>query len=313
MGETWLRDLDSIAGKLIKKLSTWLQDFVIMVPNLLLAMLVVVVGVHVSRWLARLLGEVLRKVTGNEPISRLLGASSRIALVALSALWALTLLHLDKAVTSVLAGVGVLGLALGFAFQDIAANFMSGFIMALYRPFEVGDLVEVADRKCKVQRIELRSTEVETLDGLSIVVPNKLIFQNPIVNYTRTHTRRMDLSLGVAYSDDMEKVRSVALAAVQDVPHRDPARAPELFFEEFADSSINFQIRVWLSDPTQPAWLAARSEAMIAIKKAFDRERITIPFPIRTLDFGADVAGGTRLDALKLRAPGNDLEPRASA
>jgi small conductance mechanosensitive channel len=196
-------------------------------------------------------------------------------------------------------------LALGFAFQDIAANFMSGFIMALYRPFEVNDLVEVADKKCRVVRVELRATEVETLDGLSILVPNKAIFQNPIINYTRTRFRRMDLSMGASYGDDMEKVRSTVLAAVRDVPKRDPEREPELFFDSFGDSSINFQLRIWLLESTQPVYMAARSEAMIAIKKAFDREGITIPFPIRTLDFGAGGVGGERLDAMKLEWGGS--------
>jgi small conductance mechanosensitive channel len=177
---------------------------------------------------------------------------------------------------------------------------MSGFIMALYRPFEVGDMVEVAGRQCRIQRVELRATEVETLDGLSILVPNREVFQNPIVNYTRTKGRRMDFTMGAAYSDDMEKVRRTVLEAVQNVPKRDMDRPPELFFQQFGDSSIVFQLRIWLSESDQPTFLAARSEAMIAIKKAFDRERITIPFPIRTLDFGANAVGGQRLDQMKL-------------
>jgi small conductance mechanosensitive channel len=296
-----IANLDALTEKLVTRLQIGLQAFVVLLPNMVLAISVVVIGVLISRWALHVVERVLTRLTGNETISKLLGALSRVAAIAIAVLWALDLLHLDKAVTSVLAGVGVLGLALGFAFQDIAANFMSGFIMALYRPFNVGDLVEVADHKCKVQRIELRSTEVETLDGLSIVVPNKVIFQNSIINYTRTRTRRMDLVLGAGYHDDMEKVRSTVLAAVQNIPHRDSTREPELFFQEFADCAINFQVRVWLTESTQPAWLAARSEAMIAIKKAFDREDITIPFPIRSLDFGGTAGPGKRADAMPVR------------
>ncbi len=306
MAKLHVTEITSLAEQLFQKLETWLRDLVVMLPNLVLAGLILAIGLVISRWAQRVVESALKRVTGNEPISRLLGSLGRIGLLAVTGLWALGLLHLDKTVTSVLAGVGVLGLALGFAFQDIAANFMSGFIMALYRPFEVGDLVEIADKKCRVIRIELRATEVETLDGLSILVPNKAVFQNPIINYTRTAHRRMDLSMGASYADDMEKVRSTVLAAVRDVPKRDPGREPELFFASFGDSSINFDLRIWLMDSTQPAYLAARSEAMIAIKKAFDREGITFPFPIRTLDFGAGTVGGQRLDAMTLRVvPGN--------
>lgn len=301
MREFSVADFGALTSKVVHKLSGWGEDLVVMLPNLLLALLLVILGAVVSRWGQRTMSAALRRLTHNEPISRLVGSVARIAIWAMAGLWALELVHLDKAVTSVLAGVGVLGLALGFAFQDIAANFMSGFIMALYRPFNVGDLVDVAGHQCRVQRIDLRATEVETLDGLSIIVPNKEIFQNPIVNYTRTNTRRMDLSVGTAHGDDMERVRKVVLTAVQSVPQRDSSREVELFFSGFGDSSINFEVRIWLADSSQVAFLNARSEAMIAIKKAFDREGITIPFPIRTLDFGAGAVGGKPLDLMQLR------------
>jgi small conductance mechanosensitive channel len=191
--------------------------------------------------------------------------------------------------------VGVVGLALGFAFQDIAANFMSGLLMTLNRPFEVGDLVEVAGKQCRIKRVELRATAVETTDGLSILIPNKEIFQNPIANYNRTQKRRMHLRMGASYGSDMEKVRRVVIEAVQNVPYRDPDRKVELFFEAFGDSSIDFELRIWLVVATQVGLLEARSEAMIAIKRAFDAENIAIPFPIRTLDFGAPSVGGVGL------------------
>jgi small conductance mechanosensitive channel len=292
MSKAAIVDVSPLLRKLAQTLQAWLESGVVMLPNIVLAVFVMVVGLVVSRWVMQVLERLLFRLTGNDPISRLLSSVSRIILLAFTALWALGLLHLDKTVTSVLAGVGVLGLALGFAFQDIAANFMSGFIMALYHPFKVDDLVEVANQKCKVVRIELRATEVETLDGLTILVPNRNIFQNPIINYTRTRCRRMDLTMGASYADDMEKVRRTVLAAVGGVPHRDMDREPDLFFTDFGDSSILFTVRVWLVDSTQPAYLAARSEAMIAIKKAFDRERITIPFPVRTLHVHGDASDG---------------------
>ncbi|HMJ16385.1 MAG TPA: hypothetical protein VK524_33455, partial [Polyangiaceae bacterium] len=146
-------------------------------------------------------------------------------------------------------------------------------------------------------------SELETLDGLSVLLPNKEIFQKAIINYTMTPSRRMDFKMGMAYCHDMEAVRRVVIEAVQDVPARDRARDVELFFDEFAESSIDFSVRIWLEQSDDRTLRNARSEAMIAIKSAFDRENLTIPFPIRTLDFDADKVGGKNFSQSSPRAP----------
>jgi len=204
-------------------------------------------------------------------------------------------------VTSLIAGVGVVGLALGFAFQDIAANFMSGLMMALNRPFRPDDQVEVAGHLGRVKGVELRATTIETLDGLSLLVPNKEVFQNSIVNYTSTPKRRLEISVGTAYCDDMEEVEQVVRDAVAQLEHRDPSKDIEVLFEEFGGSSINFSVLVWLSKSDQMTYRQARSEGMKAIKKALDAAGISIPFPIRTLDFGADAVGGVSRSSLPHR------------
>lgn len=282
--------------KLVAKLTTWLEQLVIMLPNLGLALLILALGALASNVMKGVVYRVLISITHNVTISQLLSTLTRVLALLVTTFFALGILNLDKTVTSLLAGVGVVGLALGFAFQDIAANFMAGFIMAVSQPFNVGDLVEVAGQRGRIKYIALRASEIETLDGLSILVPNKEIFQNPIINFTLTPQRRLDVSVGTAYGDDMKRVRQVVLEAVRDVPERDVAREPELFFESFGDSSINFTVRVWLCRSDELSYFHARSEAMIAIKSALDAAHLTIPFPIRTLDFGADVVGGRPLD-----------------
>ncbi len=288
-------DLGASVDILWSKLSAWTVGFIAMVPNLLLAALIIALGVVLSGIASRFLARILTRALHNESLARLLASLARVAFIALAMLGSLTLLHLDKTVTSLLAGVGVIGLALGFAFQDIAANFMAGFLMAAQRPFAPGDTVELAGKKCKVIRVELRATHAETLDGLSIMVPNKDVYQQPIINYSKTEFRRMELILGTGYDDDLETVQKVAMAAVGDIIHRDPEREPELFFTSFGDSSIQSQLRVWLLASSELALIQARSDAIIRIKKAFDGAGISIPFPIRTLDFG-DALGGEQID-----------------
>lgn len=300
-----------LIDRLASKLLGWLETAVVMLPNFALSVVIVTSAVFVAKWVQKAVRGILHRTTRNESISDLIGAVARATILVVAIFVALGLLQLDKTVTSLLAGVGVVGLALGFAFQDIAANFMAGFMMALRRPFDVGDQVEIGGHLGKILRIELRATELETLDGLNVLIPNKEVFQNAIVNYTQTPRRRLDFAVGTAYGDDMEKVRAVILEAIAGIPYRDPKNDPEVFFDAFGDSSINCTVRVWLTASKQREYLHARSEALIAIKKAFDRERITIPFPIRTLDFGADVVGGEKLDAMKLRfaSPGEGTTP----
>ncbi|HEX5660083.1 MAG TPA: mechanosensitive ion channel family protein [Polyangiales bacterium] len=287
--------LSALIDKLIGKLSGWLEALVVMLPNLVLAVLVVLVALPLARVAGQLARRLFARVTHNPPIANLLAGSARLIVILLGGFFALELLQLDKTVTSLLAGVGVLGLALGFAFQDIAANFMAGLLMALSQPFSEGDLVEIGGYKGRIGRIKLRDTELETLDGRSVLLPNKDVFQNAIVNYTHTAHRRLDFVVGTAYCDDMTKVQRCIIGALEDLDGRLPDRTVEVFFQEFAESSINAEVRIWLSAADELHYKRCRSEAMIAIKAAFDANAITIPFPIRTLDFGAGVVGGERL------------------
>jgi len=301
-------DITNLITKLGDKLQSWLEAIVVMLPNLLGAVVVVALFSLLARYAGRLTQRLVGRASKNEAFCQLAGKVVNVATRVLGVFIALSILQLEKTVTSLLAGVGVVGLALGFAFQDIAANFVSGVFMAVRRPFKPGDLVEIAGRQAVVDSVELRSTIVTTTDGLWIQVPNKDVFQSPIINYTKTPQRRMDLEVGVAYSDDLEKVRGVAVHAVEGIPGRVDDRDVELFYSGFGDSSINFVIRVWLDSSKQRDYLSAKSEAIIAIKKAFDSAGITIPFPIRTLDFGASVVGGERIDEMGLRVMNGDAE-----
>lgn len=291
-------DTESLPSQLTSTVQTWAQELVALLPNIALAVVVVLGFGFASRWVRAAVDRSVFKFSGNRPISDILGGVARVGTVVLGAFIALSLLDLDKTVTSLLAGVGVLGIALGFAFQDIAANFMSGFLMALRRPFDVGDQVEISDHLCKVKEIALRATTVETTDGLSIIVPNKEVFQNAIVNYTKTEHRRLDLPVGVAYGDDLPTAREVTLDALEGLPGRDEGRDVEVFFTGFGNSSIDLVARIWLEASDQRSYVAARSDAITRIKEAYDHHGITIPFPIRTLDFGANTVGGVRLDEM---------------
>ncbi|MDX1493689.1 MAG: mechanosensitive ion channel [Longimicrobiales bacterium] len=292
-------DLNQALQDALAKVTEWIEALVQNIPEIISAIIIVVLFSFLAKTLRNVVKRLMDRVTDHGPVKSLMGKAAYIAVWALGLFLALGVLELDQAVTSLLAGLGILGLALGFAFQDIAQNFIAGILMTIRRPFTDGDLVETNGFFGKVEDIDLRATQIRTPQGQLVRIPNGSVYGNPLTNYTDSPTRRMDLACGVSYGDDLEKARSVALEAMQGVQHRDRNREPEFFYEEFGGSSINFVLRLWLEDSQQGTFLAARSDAVIRLKKAFDENDVGIPFPIMTLDFSE---AGTRLLDEPLRA-----------
>lgn len=286
-----------------QKLAVWVRELIKMMPNLLLAVLILIVGIYISRLIARVSRRVIDKLAHVDVITNLGASFIYITGIGISIFTALSVLQLDKALTSLLAGAGIVGLALAFAFQDIAANFMSGILLSMRRPLRVGDIVKLQDYMGRVESVNLRDVTLLTFQGQMVIIPNKEVMQNPIENYSLLGRRRMDLSVGVSYGEDLQKVKDVTMAAVEDISGLAPDETVSFFYQEFADSSINFTLRLWASTPDQPDYLRVRSEAIMKIKKAYDENGITIPFPIRTLDFG--IKGGQKLDEMPLTIVAN--------
>ena len=279
--------------QLTDKLTGWVQSAIVALPNVVIAVLVFLLFYFGARAVGNLIQRGLDSVSRNRQVNGLIATTSYVALLIVGIMTSLSILNLSGVVTSLLAGVGIIGLALGFAFQDLAANFMSGILIAIRQPFEIDDVIETNDYIGTIESVSLRSTSIRTFQGQIVLIPNKDIFGNPIVNYSVTRKRRVDLSCGVAYGDDLEKARDLAIRAVESIEYLDTSKEVQLFYTEFGDSSINFDVRFWIDFKKQVDYLRAQSEAIMKIKKSYDDNGITIPFPIRTLDFG--VVGGEKL------------------
>lgn len=291
-------DIPKALGLVTDKVENWITTFIEMLPNFLIACLVVVAFWLVAKLIRKLAVKGIGKISDSQSLVKLSGTIIYVAVIAIGTFVALSVLHLDKAVTSMLAGVGVVGLALGFAFQDIAANFVAGILIATRKPFAIGDLVETKGYHGIVVDMNLRSSTIRTFQGQDVIIPNKEVFQNPLTNYTLYPKRRIDLEVGVSYGDDLEKARKVAIEAIENLSMIDKEEGVSLFYHSFGDSSVNFTIRYWVDEHEQAKFLDARSEGVIAIKKAFDSNEISIPFPIRTLDFG--IKGGKGISSTQL-------------
>lgn len=278
------------------KVETWIDTFIQMLPNLVVALIVLIVFYVIGKVIRNAIGGLLKKVTDNKTIVNLLETVVGVMIIGIGVFIALSILQLDGAVTSLLAGAGIIGLALGFAFQDIASNFISGVILSIRHPFGIGDIIDTNGFYGTVEKLNLRNTIIKTPQGQIVYIPNKSVFENPLENYTKTGERRIDLSCGVSYGDDLEKAKKVALEAVKSLENYNSDKGIEFYYEEFGGSSINFKIRFWVSFQNNPDYWSARSDAIMAITKHFDENDIMIPFPIRTLDFG--IRGGEKLSTM---------------
>jgi small conductance mechanosensitive channel len=284
-----------IIGTISDKLNFWFEAAISNLPNLVLAIIILVLAIFVAKLGRKFSAKYIQKLGANPTISKFLGQLFYFSIIVLAIMLALSVMDLSKTVSSILAGLGILGLALGFAFQDTAANFISGIYITFNEPYKLGDIIETKDgHEGTVIDISLRITKVLNYNGQVVHIPNRYLFQEYFVNYTEFQKRRIQVACGVSYGEDLEHIERVALEAMRGLKSRIMEEEPTLFWTEFGDSSINFTVNIWADfKQGQLDFIPVRNEAIKSLKKAFDAEGIMIPFPIRTLDFG--IKGGVNL------------------
>jgi len=196
----------------------------------------------------------------------------------------LTLSELGFSLGPLLGAAGILGIAIGFASQTSVSNVISGFFLIAERPFVVDDLIAVGDVTGRVLSIDTISVKLRTFDNKFVRIPNETLIKSQVINITRFPIRRVDIRVGVAYKEDVARVRDILreIADVNPLCLMEPE--PLILFEGFGDSSLNFLFGVWA---TQENWLQLKNDIQDDIKIAFDREEIEIPFPHRTLYVGS--------------------------
>lgn len=183
-----------------------------------------------------------------------------------------------------LSAMGLGSIALGFAFKDIFENFIAGMLVLLREPFRLGDYVECEGITGEVLEITVRDTRLLTVTGEQVILPNAMLFKNPVNVQTSAERRRIRAVCGVAYGEDADAARSVIERAVSACDSVERDKPVQVFINEFADSSVNFELAWWTgSDPLTER--QSRDEVLSRVKRALDEAGIEIPFPYRTLTF----------------------------
>jgi small conductance mechanosensitive channel len=234
----------------------------------------------VGLWVARLIRKIITRLMHRANVDpTLIAFVSSLVHVALQIFVIVAALEtMDVKTTSFIAVLGAAGLAVGLALQGSLSNFAAGVLMIIFKPFRVGDVVDAAGVVGSVREINILTTIIDTLDNRKTIVPNSKLMADNITNYSANDTRRVDLTAGISYGDDIDKARGAIAAALAEVPGILENPAPDILVSEMADSSVNFAVRPWC----RPAdYWAVYFGVTEAIKKRFDAVGITIPFPQR--------------------------------
>jgi small conductance mechanosensitive channel len=266
-----LPDLGFSWEEALTMLKTTGLDFAI---NLVTAIVIFYVG----RLVVRIMTRGIRKVMQAQDVDKTLVSfvSNLASMVLMTVVIIAAVGALGVQTTSFIAILGAAGLAIGLALQGSLSNFAAGVLIVLFRPYKVGDWIEGAGISGTVEEVQILTTILKTGDNKQVIVPNAQIMDSIITNYSAKETRRVDMIIGVSYDDDLDKVRSTLeeLVAAEERILDDPACT--IAVSELADSSVNFVLRPWVK--TSDYW-GVKFDLTEAIKKRFDKDGISFPFP----------------------------------
>ena len=244
--------------------------------NLVTALAILIIGIWVSKIIRRSVEKHLGKKELDQTLVKFLINLIYFVLLTVVILAALGQLGIET--TSFIAILGAAGLAVGLALQGSLANFASGVLLIIFRPFKVDDFVKLADEQGFVEKIQIFTTQIRTFDNRTIIIPNSVITSDKIINYTDKEIRRVDLSIGISYSDNIKHAIDSLMEILNNHPKilKDPA--PFVGVTGYGDSSIDLTLRPW--SKTEDYW-DVFFEVNHAIKEKFDAKGVSIPFPQR--------------------------------
>lgn len=262
-----------MAERLSLELNQWTADAVRLLPKLALAAFLLVAFWFLARFVRRLLGRFLDAFAtpASRPLLDVVAAVGGGMVGAMGVFGALGVLALDEAALWLLTGAGIVLITAAVAFQDIAANFVAGVLLAVRQTIKPGDLIAVEAHQGKVHEVGLRSTTLLCGDGTSVVLPNRRVLGRPLVRLGAVGKRKVQVAAEVQRGAPLDQVQAVAIEALSALPGRDIARDVEVRFEDLVGPMCRFQVAFWIDFGALGEVEAARSDAVLALDRAFAR------------------------------------------
>ncbi|MBD2488648.1 mechanosensitive ion channel family protein [Aulosira sp. FACHB-615] len=267
------------------KIQGMINGFIVLLPNLVLALIVFTIFFFVARAIKRLVKRLTRDRHQARNLGLVLGRLAQGTTLLLGLFIALSIVIPTFRAGDLVQLLGISGVAIGFAFRDILQNFLAGILILLTEPFRIDDQIVFKDFEGTVENIETRATTLKTYDGRRIVIPNSELFTNSVTVNTAFESRRLQYDVGIGYGDDIDQAKELMLQALHSVAEvlQDPA--PDVLVMELAESTVNIRVRWWVKPPRRADDLASRDKVLSAIKKTLVANGIDLPFPTQQILF----------------------------
>lgn len=278
-----VNEIDINPGAAIEKLDSWVDGFIKILPNLIIAIILFVVIYFISKFVKRLIVKTF-KGRGRPNLGDIMGGFVRWVIVIVGGLLCATIVMPTLSPGDLIAGLGVSSVAIGFAFKDILQNWLAGMLILLRQPFEIGDQIAVSGFEGTVEQIETRATIIRTYDNQKVVVPNSQIYTSALEVKTAYETRRSQYDVGIGYADDIEKACSVMKDAVLSVEGINKDKGVDVLPWDLAASWVTIRVR-WWTDTERGSVVKNHASVIQKIKYALDDAGIDMPYDTEVLLF----------------------------
>ncbi len=281
-------------SKATNTIDNWWNSLLSNLPNIVVATLVLIISFFISQKVSILTEKIVSKKVKKKAVSGVISKIISVIIILAGLFIALNILNLDEALTSLLTTAGIAGAVIGLSLQGTLSNTISGIVLSFRERIKIGNWVETNGFSGEVIDINLKEFVIREADNNIVIIPNKDVLESPLKNYSLTTRMRVKLECGVGYESDLEKVETLTKETIaKNFDQVLSNENVEFYYTEFGGSSINFLCRFWIDAENSLEKMIAKNKAIKEIKKAFDKENINIPFPIRTLQFD------TKLDISK--------------
>ena len=270
--------LDTVVNSLRELLSSAVKLF----PALITALIIIMLTRYAAQFARKIADDIGQRTLKSKSLQLLLRKTANISTWIFGILLACVIAFPGFSLGDIVATLGLSSVAIGFAFQDIFKNFLSGILILIQRPFRIDDQIVIGDYEGTIEQIDIRTTKIRTYTGERILMPNSEVFTSAIRVRTAYSKRRTDLAVGVDYNTSLPEAKRILLQTIKSVEGVLNKPDSEIDIVSFGDSSIDLVVRYW-TKPRQQQVRTIQTEAMIAIKQALDAANIGIPYPIRTV------------------------------
>lgn len=286
-------------NEILARLNDYYHLFLKMLPRIGMAIVVLIIGILAANWVTGIIRKGIKKKSHDPLMSGFLGKAIKLILIIIIFLFTLNIAGLSGIAGALLATAGASAFVIGFAFKDIAENFLAGIILAFNRPFNINDTVQIENVFGKVMEMEFRYTKIATFDGRSVYIPNADVLTKPVFNYTEDGFFRTDFIVGIAYEDDVEKAKQLINECFKKNKNivDDDDHVSFVIEDELAASTVNLKVVFWVhTKDFRRNMLTVRGSLMKEVKITLEDNGFNLPANITELKF-YDASNPIKFDA----------------